>query len=147
MNMNTVEEPYSSLGYGDNVPYIQPDGINPYDDKTSPFSSQSRSVGHPPVRPANWAALPTRVIRSAPVPITFSGTSSAQTVSVKPANLGVNNNPVVTNDHFQRQGTVQISQPNLLWEVRRNKITNRSGFAKSGRSGRGMSSGPPGQQP
>lgn len=34
MEISATEEPYSALGYGDNTQYIQPDGINPYDESS-----------------------------------------------------------------------------------------------------------------
>ncbi|EYC17902.1 hypothetical protein Y032_0029g1949 [Ancylostoma ceylanicum] len=45
MEVSATEEPYSALGYGDNTQYIQPDGINPYDESSDGYSPPSTDAG------------------------------------------------------------------------------------------------------
>ncbi|KAK6760722.1 hypothetical protein RB195_021974 [Necator americanus] len=43
---SATEEQYSSLGYGDNTQYIQPDGVNPYADETNSPSPTPTNNGY-----------------------------------------------------------------------------------------------------
>ncbi|KAL6724276.1 hypothetical protein Aduo_019177 [Ancylostoma duodenale] len=45
MEVSATEEPYSALGYGDNTQYIQPDGINPYDESSDSYSPPPTDTG------------------------------------------------------------------------------------------------------
>ncbi|RCN52628.1 hypothetical protein ANCCAN_01327 [Ancylostoma caninum] len=45
MEVSATEEPYSALGYGDNTQYIQPDGINPYDESSDSYSPPPTDAG------------------------------------------------------------------------------------------------------
>ncbi|VDM83629.1 unnamed protein product [Strongylus vulgaris] len=141
MEFGAGDELYSSLGYGNNVQYIQPDGINPYDDsgsRSSHMSSWKNKIlrsSHPRDSPSlsSLNALRTNTIIDASrreahlAPRMHSAMTDKNSTSMKDK---INDSPRnLLNLASQRKAISRLgddlankdSQSQLFWKIRRDR--------------------------